>query len=166
MAENKDSVEIVRHNLQLHENLDQHKQGWMIQKIGWTILYLGLILALAGVFGAGPVSYKTKSQNGISVKYERFLRYESESEITFNVQDAKDSITLEIPQQYMAYIDLQSITPLPHSNRTVDDVTTYYFHALHTANIHCIIMAKKTGSITATLTVNKTPFTIAHQIYP
>lgn len=166
MAENKQSLETDRHNLQLDENLRQHKQGWMVQKIGWAILYLGLILALAGVFGAGPVSYKTKTQNGASVKYERFLRYESESEITFNIRDAKDSITLEIPQPYMEYIDLQSITPLPHSNRTVDNVTTYYFHALHTANIHCIIMAKKTGSITANLTVNEIPFTIAHQIYP
>ena len=166
MADNKQSVETVRHNLQLNENLEQHKLGWMIQKIGWTALYSGLILAVAGVFGTGPLSYRTKSQNGTQVKYERFLRYESESEITFNIQDAKDSITLEIPQQYMEYIELNSITPLPHANRTVNNVTTYYFHALHTASIHCLIMAKKTGSITATLTVNKTPITIAHQIYP
>jgi hypothetical protein len=166
MAENKQSVETVRHSLQLEENLKQHKQGWIVQKIGWVILYLGLILALAGVFGTGPLSYKTESQHGASVKYERFLRYESESEIMFNIQDAKDSITLEIPQQYMKYIDLRSITPLPHSNRTVNDVTTYYFHALHTASIHCLIMAKKMGSITATIKLNEIPFTIAHQIYP
>jgi hypothetical protein len=166
MAENKKPEETVRHNLQLEENLQQHKQGWMIQKIGWTVLYLGLFLALAGVFGTGPLSDRTKSQNGTQVKYERFLRYESESEIMINIQDAKDSITLEIPQQYMEYIDLQSITPLPHGNRTVHEVTTYYFHALHAANIHCIIMAKKTGSITATIKVNEIPFTITHQIYP
>jgi hypothetical protein len=166
MAENKQSVETVRHSLQLDENLDHHKKGWMIQKIGWAVLYLGLILALAGVFGAGPLSYKTQSRNGASIKYERFLRYESESELSFNIQDAKDSITLEIPQQYMEYIELSSITPLPQANRTVNNVTTYYFNASQTANIHCLIMAKKTGSITATLTVNKIPITIAHQIYP
>ena len=34
MAENKESVETVRHNLQLDENLRRHKQGWMVQKIG------------------------------------------------------------------------------------------------------------------------------------
>jgi hypothetical protein len=166
MAVNKQSVETVRHNLELDENLKQHKQGWIIQKIGWGILYLGLILALAGVFGSGPLSFRTIAQNGTSVNYERFLRYESEAEMTFNIDDAKDSITLEIPQQYMEYIDLTSITPVPHSNRTVNDVTTYYFHALRTAKIHCHLMAKKTGSITATIIVNKIPFTIAHQIYP
>jgi hypothetical protein len=166
MAENKQSVETVRHSLQLDENLDHHKKGWVIQKVGWVILYLGLILALAGVFGAGPLSYRTQSQNGASIKYERFLRYESESEISFRINDAKDSITLEIPQQYMEYIELSSITPLPYANRTVNHVTTYYFHASQTANIHCLIMAKKTGSISSTLIVNKTPITIAHQIYP
>jgi hypothetical protein len=166
MAENKQSVETLRHNLQLDENLNDHKKGWVIQKVGWAVLYLGLILALAGVFGTGPLSYRTTSQNGASVKYERFLRYESESEISFNVQDAKDSITLEVPQQYMEYIELNAMTPLPHANRTVNNVTTYYFNASHTANIHCLIKAKKSGSITATLIVNKTPIIIAHQIYP
>ena len=166
MPANKGSLETVRHNLQLNENLGQHKQGWIIQKIGWAILFLGLILALAGVFGTGPVSYKTKFQDGTSVKYERFLRYEGEAEMTFNINDAKDSITLEIPQQYLEYIDVASITPLPLGNRTVNGVTTYYFNAMGMASIHCNLMAKKTGNITAVIKANKTPFTIAHQIYP
>src|SRR5687767_8063372 len=147
MTVSKQSPERVRHNLQLDENLEKHKQGWLVQKIGWVILYLGLILALAGVFGTGPLSYQTQSRDGNSIKYERFLRYEAESEMTFNIQAAKDSLTLQIPQQYMEYIDLRSITPVPHVNRTVDGITTYYFNALRSANIHCHLMAKKTGSI-------------------
>jgi len=166
MTESKQALEPVRHKLQLEENLDHHKKGWIIQKIGWVVLYLGLILALAGLFGTGPLSNRSEARNGTHVKYEHFLRYESESEMTFNIHDAKDSVTLEIPQQYMEYIDLQSLTPVPHGNRTVNNVTTYYFHALRTANIHCHLMAKKPGSITATIKVNETPFTIAHQIYP
>jgi hypothetical protein len=166
MPENKQALEVVRHKLQLDEKLKQHKQGWVMQKIGWAILYLGLILALVGVFGTGPLSYKTQSQNGHSVEYERFLRYEGEAEVTFNIQDAKDSIALEIPQQYLEFIDVQSITPLPFGNRTVNGVTTYYFHASGAASIHCNVMAKKPGSITAIIKANKTPFTIAHQIYP
>jgi hypothetical protein len=75
-------------------------------------------------------------------------------------------MTLQIPQRYIEYIELRSISPLPHANRTVNGVTTYYFHASQTANIHCQIMAKKTGNITATFKINETPFTIAHQIYP
>jgi hypothetical protein len=166
MAAGEQSMDRVRHNLELDEQPEQHKKGYIAQKVGWGVLYIGLILALAGVFGSGPVSYKTQAQNGSSVKYERFLRYEGEAEMTFTVQDAKDNITLEIPQRYMEYIDLKSITPLPHDNRTVNDVTTYYFNALGTTSIHCNLMAKKTGSITATIKVNQTPFTIAHQIYP
>lgn len=166
MTERKQSPETVRHNLQLEEHLEHHKRGWTIQKIGWVILYLGLILALAGIFGTGPLSYRTEARNGASVKYEHFMRYEGEAEMTFNIQDAKDSITLEIPQQYMEYIDVKSMTPLPLRNKTVNYVTTYYFNALGTASIHCNLMAKKTGSVSATIKVNETPFTIVHQIYP
>lgn len=166
MPGGKQLFETVHHDLQLDEHLEQHEKGWIIQKIGWGILYLGLILALAGFFGTGPVSYKTQNQHGNSVAYERFLRYEAEAEMTFTIANSKDSITLEIPQQYLEYIELKSITPLPVHNKTTNKVTTYYFNASGNAAIHCNVMAKRTGSITATLIVNRTPFTIDHQIYP
>ena len=166
MSESKKPVETVHHNLQLDEHIEQHKQGWSIQKIGWAILYIGLVLALLGVFGTGPLSYRTISQNGHRVKYERFLRYEGEAEMTFDIKAAKDTIRLEIPQEYLEYIDVQSITPLPSGNTTINGITTYFFNALGTASIHCNLMAKKTGSVTSTIKVNQTSFSIAHQIYP
>lgn len=166
MSESKKSVETVHHNLQLDENIKQHKQGWSIQKIGWAILYIGLVLALLGVFGSGPLSYRTISQNGHSVKFERFLRYEGETEMTFYVNEAKDTIRLEIPQEYMEYIDVRSLTPLPLGNTTTNGITTYFFNAFGTASIHCNLMAKKTGSVASTIKVNQTSFKIAHQIYP
>jgi len=166
MSGNKGSIEIVKHNLQLDENLNQHRKGWAIQKIGWAVLYTGLVLALLGVFGTGPVSYKTKSENGNSVKYERFMRYESETEMTFEIKGVKDSITLVVPQRYMEYIDVLSITPLPIGNKTIDGETTYYFPGQGRASIHCNLMAKKTGNITATMIVNNIPITIDHLIYP
>lgn len=166
MPSKKDPIEHVRHSLQLDENLDQHKKGWVAQKIGWAVLYAGLLLAILGVFGTGPLSYKTQSANGNSIKYERFLRYEGEAEMTFDVTSAKDTITLQIPQQYMEYIQVQAISPIPLGNQTIDGQTTYYFRGQGTASIHCNLMAKKPGSVTSTIVVNKIPFTIAHQIYP
>ena len=166
MSKSKRSLEIVHHNLQLDENIEDHKQGWRIQKIGWAILYLGLILALLGIFGCGPFSHRTISENGHSVEYERFLRYEGEAEMTFHVNAAKDTIRLEIPQDYMKYIDVQSMTPVPLGNITINGITTYFFNALGTAHIHCNLMAKKPGSVSSTIKVNQTPFNINHQIYP
>jgi hypothetical protein len=166
MPANKRSIENVRHNLQLDENLHQHKKGWIIQKIGWAVLYAALIMAILGLFGTGPLSYKTQTANGNSVEYERFLRYEGEAEMTFDITEVKDTITLQVPQHYMEYVHLQSITPLPLGNQTIDGQTTYFFKGQGTASIHCALMAKKPGSVTATIVVNKIPFTIAHQIYP
>jgi hypothetical protein len=166
MPERNQTIKPIKHDLQLDENLEQHKKGWIIQKVGWGLLCLGLIFALAGVFGSGPLSYKTQSQDNCSIEYERYLRYEGEAEMTFTINDAKDSVSLEIPQQYMQYIDIKSITPLPYSNRTVNGFTTWYFHASGQINIHCNVMAKKPGRISTTIKVNQTPFRIVHQIYP
>lgn len=166
MPANSQSIEKVQHSLQLDENLGQHKKGWVIQKIGWAVLYAGLILAILGVFGSGPLSYKTQTVNGNIIKYERFLRYEGEAEMTFQIAEAKDTITLQIPQQYMEYVHVRSISPLPLGNQTIDGQTTFFFRGRGTTSIHCNMMAKKSGSVTSTLVVDKTPFTIAHQIYP
>lgn len=166
MPGNKQSLEIVRHNLQLDENLEQHKKGWIIQKVGWAVLYTGLILAMLGVFGTGPLSYKTQTINGTSIQYERFLRFEGEAEMKFGITNANDTITLQIPQHYMEYIQVESISPMPIGNQIVDGETTFYFRGRGTASIHCNLMAKKPGRVTSTIIVNKTPFTIAHQIYP
>jgi hypothetical protein len=119
-----------------------------------------------GFFGSGPISYRTISANGNSIDYERFLRYEGEAEMTFHVNEAKDTIRLEIPQDYLEYINMQSITPLPSACRTINGTTTYFFNALGTASIHCNLMAKKSGSVSSVIKVNQTPFNINHQIYP
>lgn len=159
-------LEHIQHNLQLNEQLDLHQKGWVVQTIGWGLLYGALILALLGLFGTGWLSYQKITGPGSEVKYERFLRYESETEMVFNLDQAKDTIILSIPQSYIAYIDVVAIEPLPGKSVIADGQVNYYFPALGRAGIHCTLMAKKTGNVTETVTLNGQPFQLSHLIYP
>jgi hypothetical protein len=153
-------------HLDLDDDLAFHERGWKIQKIGWIIAFILLAFALAGFFGTGAVSRRTITHEGSSMEFERFLRFESEAELIFNVTNVRDTLILKVPQSYLTYIDVTEISPIPASNRIDENVITYYFVAKGHATIHCTLMAKKPGMLNETITVNNTPFEISHLIYP
>lgn len=160
------TIEPIRHSLELNENIPLHKTGWLIQKIGWGILYTALVLALLGLFGTGPLSHQQKQAGSHVVRYERFMRFESEEELTIQCNQVKDTITLTIPQRYIEYVDIVAIHPLPSRSIITHGQVMHYFPASGNGNIHCTLMAKKTGSITTTIMINNSPVTLSHLIYP
>lgn len=156
----------ISSGLVLDEDLPLHSTGWKVQKIGWTIALLLLIMAALGLFGTGPVSRRILYSGTDAVEFERFLRYESEDEIVFTANNIKDTLTLSIPESYFAYINVTAITPLPSRNVVNNDVVTYYFPAKGNAKIYCTIMAKKSGKVSENFTINNRSYIISHLIYP
>jgi hypothetical protein len=51
-----------------------HQREWRLQRIGWGLLALFLLLALGGLFGDGPLSHSRDASAAGSVEYERFVR--------------------------------------------------------------------------------------------
>lgn len=38
MQRQKHTVEVINPDLEIDEQLDLHEKGWVIQKVGWTII--------------------------------------------------------------------------------------------------------------------------------
>ncbi|HTF28246.1 MAG TPA: hypothetical protein VK625_05335 [Flavitalea sp.] len=152
--------------LVLDDDLPLHNTGWKVQKIGWIIALLFLVMAALGLFGTGPASHQVSHNGADVVEFERFLRYESEAEIIFTASNVKDTLTLSIPENYFAYVNVNAITPLPARNSVHNNVVTYYFPVNGDAKIFCTIMAKKSGKVSENFMVNNRPFIISHLIYP
>ena len=43
-------------DLQIHQDLCQERREWKIQRVGWLLMALMLVAALAGLLGPGPLS--------------------------------------------------------------------------------------------------------------
>ena len=56
MATSKYSVETAKTGMELQEDLHLHEKGWIIQRIGWAVLFAVIIAGIIGVFGNGWVS--------------------------------------------------------------------------------------------------------------
>ena len=131
--------------LRVDEDVPLHEKGWRIQRIAWVILAIFLAFAGLGLFGTGPLSDQTIVVSGDSCRYERFMRYESEVRLSFDVYNVKDTLRISFPQQYCEYVDITAIEPTPERNIVNDGIVTYYFAANDHATVRCTLMATKTG---------------------
>src|SRR5678810_1484903 len=78
------------------DEISLHRKGWIIQRIGWCIMFAFLTAALLGLFGEGPLSNKKLQAGNISIEYERFCRYEHGMKI--KLQSSQENIsTVSIP---------------------------------------------------------------------
>src|SRR5688572_20481984 len=62
--------------LEVHQDMEFQQREWRVQKLGWILMFLFIAAAVAGAFGAGPVSNATAGEQGsaVWVDYERFGR--------------------------------------------------------------------------------------------
>lgn len=165
MSSRKYSVEQVKHDLELDEDLDLHERGWLIQKFGW-VMVLGIVLTAAlGLFGNGVLSSKHEKSGSVMLEYERFNRYEHEMELL--VQSSGESITtIALPQAYMKDMRLVRVVPEPESNEAIGDNVTFNFIGTHNI-VSIYVRPEQTGTINALVAVNDDArFNISHFIYP
>jgi hypothetical protein len=105
-----------------------HEREWRIQRIGWTLLTVFLALALAGLFGGGPLSHAHALGAQGRIDYERFIRQGSPTELVITPSNgAARGISIEITADYLAAFRVDDITPTPTTVRIAGDRLVYEF---------------------------------------
>ena len=61
-------------DLEVSQDLDHEKKFWLVQRIGWALLFLLWLAGVAGLFGSGPLSGSTASAPDLRLEYDRFVR--------------------------------------------------------------------------------------------
>ena len=161
----KPSIEKVKHDLELDEDLKTHIRAWKIQRVGWVFMVLVFIMAVLGIFGAGFLSHRSINKEGIKVAFEYFGRYEADMEVTVSMPDPGVS-TLTIPRDYLDRMKLKQIFPEPDNVKMEGGHYLFSFSPLAQEKVVLYILPQSTGSFQSTLMINNQPFTINHFIYP
>jgi hypothetical protein len=93
----------------------QHRT-WIFERASWLALGLLVCVAIAGLFGQGPLSWATAStgEQGIAVDYERFQRITriARFEIRMAPSDSQDT-TLRLSRPFQESYEVTSIQPWP-----------------------------------------------------
>jgi hypothetical protein len=167
MAGQKHMVEVIKPQMEIDESLDLQERGWVIQRIGWVLLYAFLIIAALGLFGEGVLSKKSINESAASIEYEKFFRYEGRMEIKVDVSRSTGNQTIvAFPNNYLKHFQIVSILPEPKENRVQGNKVNYIFEGTAPMNIVFYLVPKQVGQISGELTVNNDTFNLSHFIYP
>ncbi len=107
-----------------------HERVWRLQRVACIALALLVASALAGLFGPGPVSYRTaRSEDGqLAVAYQRFVRRGATSEVEVTVrQPPPGDVNVAIARDYLSKVNVSSIMPRPDEVRTEPGQVVFVF---------------------------------------
>lgn len=160
-------IEIVKTDLQLEEELEAHKKGWVAQRFGLTFIYLLIIAAAVGLFGDGLASKKTQTAQQITVESERFYRFQAPMELKITATNtSSNDLIVAFPNDYLKNFEVKSIVPEPSENRFTNDQVQYVFDATGAADIAFFLIPHSRGTISGSLNVNDQSFQLSHFIFP
>ncbi len=119
--------------LELEHDAAFERRDWRAQRIGWTLLGIIAVLAVAGLFGGGPLSQQVATANGMEVRYERFVRRNAPSSIEVRIAPGLvpggQRVRISIDQAYATALDIGSPRPEPVETAAVGNQVVYTFEA-------------------------------------
>jgi hypothetical protein len=151
--------------LPLKDEIDLHRKGWIVQRIGWALMFAFLVAAILGLFGEGPLSKKKIQAGNINVEYERFCRYEHGMEIRLQ-SDAENISTVSIPQTYLKSFRVGIIVPEPAKQIAATGSVQYQFEGPQNNIVSFYLNPIDRKTVEGIFHVNNHPFTIKQTIYP
>jgi hypothetical protein len=114
---------------QVEEDLAFQQSDWRVQRVGWAVLALVIVAALAGLLGPGPLSSATAGGGDAPlVEYERFVRHGGQTDLTIRI-DARDAgpVRVAISREYLAAVQLRQILPAPRAAQASGEMLLYTF---------------------------------------
>lgn len=119
-------------DLQINEDIEFQRRSWIVQRIGWVIFTLLVLLAFLGLFGDGVLSNAQVGQeeDALWLEYPRFGRFGNEFRINAHVNEGlatEGEIGIQLDFNYLEGVQVSRITPAPDRELEVADGITYVF---------------------------------------
>jgi hypothetical protein len=159
-------IERIKTSLQIDEDIDLHILGWRLQRIGWSIMLVFLLCASLGLFGSGVLSEKSVTRDGASVKYERFTRYQSDTEVEIRAKSRGGSIVVELPDDFTRNFKIEDMIPEPRQQKIVNGSSIYTFSAEGDGEVTFFVSARERGNVKTAVLVNGVDYSFQTYIYP
>ena len=103
-----------RHPVQ--ENMRMQHRVWRFERVGWYVLVIIVLLALAGLFGNGPLSdAEAVSQDGrLKVEYQRLSRSGTTDSLFITIQGVPGKpVMVELAGSLLREASIETMQPEP-----------------------------------------------------
>lgn len=165
-----------RMSLQINDDMPLQRRTWIVERIGWIVMGILVLAALAGVFATGPASWaEAHDPSGqVRVEYERFQRHMAPFSLQVHIAPESvsgDTIAVRLNADLVNAIQVQKVVPEPQNAKATADGIAYTFAVLEPgkpAALHFSFLVSRTfGTVDARIGLSGRPparFTIF--VYP
>jgi hypothetical protein len=114
-------------------NLRHHRLEWKMERLGWTVMLMIVVGALAGLFGPGPLTKAERSNNdgALAIEYHSVEHNAAPGQFTVRVRPVAEAMTLRLSlsRSFCDHATAESIVPPPLAAEARDDAVVYTFAA-------------------------------------
>lgn len=117
-------------DLEIAEDLDFQRRSWRAQRVGWIVLGLILVGAVAGLFGPGLLGTSTTGSSGDSVRVEYYRFWRKQSGMPLRIHLSGEALAggearVWLSRTYVDAMSISGVTPQPESVELGPDRLTY-----------------------------------------
>jgi hypothetical protein len=161
--------------LQIDAALAYQERTWRVQRIGWAIFAVLIVLGLIGLFGPGPLSSTTvgASADGLRIDYDRFARLHAPTTLVIHADRRVargDELGIVLSGDAIRALELVATTPPADGTSVAPDGAILRFKAdRQPGELTIVLYAKpqQAGPLTSRIGVAGGPaHTIRQWIYP
>lgn len=115
-------------DLEIDQDLRYQVHEWRVERVGWVLLGLLLVLASLGTFGGGVLSRASAEEGAVRVEYERFTRAQSRTTIQLLApMQQQKPMPVELRWAPRTPVRIETIVPEPERSEVTADGAVYYF---------------------------------------
>lgn len=130
--------------LEIPEDVAFERRAWRVQRVGWGLMVLLILAAVAGLLGGGPLARAEASAAGLAVEYERFCRNGGDCVLELRVDaTGEGAARVWFARDYLARFELLDVVPAPERVESNARVVRMTFDALEAGDpVHVRIRAR------------------------
>jgi len=100
-----------KRSIQIDDDPAFQRNGWVFERAGWLFLALWLASALAGAFGSGALSSAERQVDGLSLDYQRVLRYQAPSSLQVRFRHGHGPVRLFLSRDWLDRATIERTSP-------------------------------------------------------
>lgn len=158
--------ELQSRHYPIREDMGFQRTSWVAERVGWIVLTLLLLAALAGLFGHGWLSKSSIGNGALRADYDRFQRTTKVTAFRLNLKGSGEP-KLTFGPRFQTGYEVVDIEPRPIQSSAGDKGLELQF-ASHEDSLRVVVWAKPRtfGRMRFTLSSGGAPLTIHAFIYP
>ena len=139
-------------DIDVPQDLAHEKRAYRVRLVFAVVFGLLIVAGLLGLLGgSGALSETSASTSGVSVEYERFLRFKTPTDITVKVDGGAHKTNIALSHDFLENFRVQGYSVEPESTAVTSDRVVYTFDQQPPSQITLVVEPQQIGRQSGTV---------------